>query len=82
MEEIVFPILEHYTSTEGQEVFEEIMQLTTLITYVTPAISPRLWTLFPRRVLVGAGVGGGAGVWGRGARVLGGGAARGGGCWD
>lgn len=48
MEEVLFPILERYTSTDGQDIFEEIMQLATYLTYFAPEISPRMWTLYPR----------------------------------
>lgn len=50
MEEVLFPILERYTSTDGQDIFEEVMQLATYLTYFAPQISPRMWSLYPRMV--------------------------------
>lgn len=47
LEEVLFPLLHRYTSTEGQDIFEEVMQILTYLTYYSPALSPRLWTLFP-----------------------------------
>lgn len=48
LEDILFPILDKYTSQDGLDVYEEITQLLTYLTYFSPAISPRLWSLFPR----------------------------------
>jgi hypothetical protein len=50
LEELLFPILEKYSSEAGLDVFEEITQLITYLTYFAPAITPRMWTLFPRLV--------------------------------
>lgn len=48
IEEIMWPVLEKYTSTEGQDVFEEVMEIVTYLTYYAPEISPRMWSLYPR----------------------------------
>jgi hypothetical protein len=48
LEELLFPILEKYSSELGLDVFEEITQLITYLTYFASAIPPRMWTLFPR----------------------------------
>ncbi len=48
LEDLLFPILEKYSSEAGLDVFEEITQLITYLTYFAPAITPRMWTLFPR----------------------------------
>jgi importin-7 len=48
IEEIMWPVLERYTSTEGQDVFEEVMEIVTYLTYYAPEISPRMWSLYPR----------------------------------
>uniref|UniRef100_A0A1D2AD30 Importin N-terminal domain-containing protein n=1 Tax=Auxenochlorella protothecoides TaxID=3075 RepID=A0A1D2AD30_AUXPR len=48
LEELVFPVLHRYTSTDGQDVFEEIMQIITYLTFYGKAISPRMWSLYPR----------------------------------
>lgn len=52
MEDILWPILDRYTSSEGQDIFEEVMQLATYLTYFPPTISPRMWTLYPRMLQV------------------------------
>jgi hypothetical protein len=71
MEDILWPILDRYTSTDGQDIFEEVMQLLTFLTYFSPALSPRMWTLYPRLLQVGAWGSGRA--WGRGEWLSGGG---------
>ena len=48
LEELLYPILEKYTSEEGLDVFEEVTQLITYLTYFGPGITPRMWTLYPR----------------------------------
>ena len=48
LEELLFPILHRYTSEEGLDVFEEITQIATYLTYFAPGITPRMWTLYPR----------------------------------
>lgn len=48
LEELLFPILEKYSSESGLDVFEEITQLITYLTYFAPAVPPRMWSLFPR----------------------------------
>ena len=50
LEELLFPIMEKYTSEDGLDVFEEITQLITYLTYYTPAITPRMWSLYPRLI--------------------------------
>lgn len=52
MEDVLWPILERYTSTDGQDIFEEVMQLATYLTYFAPTLSPRMWSLYPRMVQV------------------------------
>lgn len=48
LEELLYPILQKYTSEEGLDVFEEVTQLITYLTYFAPGITPRMWTLYPR----------------------------------
>ncbi|KAL4855989.1 Importin beta-like SAD2 [Chlorella vulgaris] len=48
MEEILWPILDKFSGTEGQDIFEEVMQLATYLTYYAPTLSPRMWSLYPR----------------------------------
>ncbi|KAK2079907.1 hypothetical protein QBZ16_002302 [Prototheca wickerhamii] len=48
LEAALLPLLERYISTDGQDVFEELMQIVTYLTYYGGGISARLWGLFPR----------------------------------
>eukprot|EP00951_Prasinocladus_malaysianus_P037567 scaffold404857_cov51-Prasinocladus_malaysianus.AAC.1 len=47
LEEILFPLMYKMCSTEGQEVFEEIIEIISYFTYFSPKISPKMWTLWP-----------------------------------
>jgi len=44
----MFPIMFEMTSSRGQDVFEEVMDMASYFTYFMSPISPRLWTLWPR----------------------------------
>jgi len=46
LEDVCFPILQKMISENGQDVFEEVLELLAYFTYCTPAISPRLWSLW------------------------------------
>lgn len=48
IEMLLWPVLERYVSSEGEEVFEELMAIVTCLTYFAPEISPQLWNLYPR----------------------------------
>jgi hypothetical protein len=48
LEEVLWPILDRFASEAGADVFEEVCALLTWLTFHAPAISPRLWSLFPR----------------------------------
>lgn len=48
LEEVLFPIMYEMTSSRGQDVFEEVMDMASYFTYFMQPISPRLWTLWPR----------------------------------
>lgn len=48
LEEILFPMMWRMLSSEGQDVFEEILDLVAYFTYFAPAVSARMWTLWPR----------------------------------
>jgi hypothetical protein len=58
LEEILFPLMFKMCSSEGQEVFEEIVEIISYFTYFSPTISPKLWLLWPRlhevRIAIGA----------------------------
>lgn len=48
LEEALFPIMYEMTSSRGQDVFEEVMDMASYFTYFMTPISPRMWTLWPR----------------------------------
>lgn len=48
LEEILYPMLFKMLSTEGHEVFEEVVEIISYFTYFSPTISQRMWTLWPR----------------------------------
>lgn len=47
LEEILYPMMYKMLSTDGQEVFEEVVEILSYFTYFSPTISPRMWTLWP-----------------------------------
>ncbi|KAK9813831.1 hypothetical protein WJX73_000701 [Symbiochloris irregularis] len=47
LEDIVFPLLQRMISVDGQEVFEELLELVSYFTYFPAQISPRMWSLWP-----------------------------------
>jgi len=47
LEPLVFPIMYRMLSTEGQDVFEEILELISYFTYYSPVISDNMWRLWP-----------------------------------
>jgi len=48
LEEILFPLMYKMCSSDGQEIFEEIVEIISYFTYFSPKISPQLWMLWPR----------------------------------
>ena len=48
LEEVLFPIMYEMTSSRGQDVFEEVMDMASYFSYFMEPVSPRLWTLWPR----------------------------------
>lgn len=48
LEEVLFPVMHELTSTRGQDVFEEVLDMASYFTYFMDPISPRLWSLWPR----------------------------------
>eukprot|EP00884_Botryococcus_braunii_P004058 jgi/Botrbrau1/13653/Bobra.0292s0003.1 len=50
LEALLFPIMQRFCSTEGDEVFEEVMELISYFTYFSPQISPQMWSLLPQIV--------------------------------
>lgn len=47
LEAILFPLMQRLTSTEGQDVFEEVLELISYFTYFSPAVR----TARPRNTL-------------------------------
>ncbi|GLC37117.1 hypothetical protein PLESTB_000981600 [Pleodorina starrii] len=48
LEEVLYPLLHKMLSTEGQDVFEEVLEMLSYLTYYGPSISDRLWALWPQ----------------------------------
>ncbi|KXZ43736.1 hypothetical protein GPECTOR_81g184 [Gonium pectorale] len=48
LEEVLFPLLHRMLSTEGQDVFEEVLEMLSYLTYYGSGISERLWSLWPQ----------------------------------
>lgn len=46
--EALWPIMYEMTSSRGQDVFEEVMDMASYFTYFMTPIDPRLWGLWPR----------------------------------
>ena len=42
LEAILFPLMQRLTSTEGQDVFEEVLELISYFTYFSPAVRAEL----------------------------------------
>lgn len=47
LEAAVFPILHKMISEEGYDVFEEVLEILSYLTYFTPVVTPRMWELWP-----------------------------------
>jgi len=50
METLLFPIFDKFLGDTGMDVIEEMLELMTALTYYSPVISERMWSLFPRIV--------------------------------
>lgn len=48
LEDILFPIMDRYLSQDGESIFEEVVQMLSYFTFLSPELSPRLWTLWPK----------------------------------
>lgn len=48
LEAALLPLLERLTRVEGEDYFEDALELLSYLTYYSPAISPGLWSLYPR----------------------------------
>ena len=48
LEPTLVPMLDKLLTAEGQDVYEEALEITSYLTYFSPTISPALWSLWPR----------------------------------
>ena len=48
MELLLFPIFDKFLGDHGMDIIEEMLELMTQLTYYAPAISERMWSLYPR----------------------------------
>ncbi|KAH7428022.1 hypothetical protein KP509_10G071600 [Ceratopteris richardii] len=46
LEPILLPILQRMLSTDGQDIFEELLEIVSYLTYISPTISLGLWSLW------------------------------------
>ncbi|GMH22887.1 hypothetical protein Nepgr_024730 [Nepenthes gracilis] len=47
IEPIVLPIMRRMLTTDGQEVFEEVLEIVSYMTFFPPTISLEMWSLWP-----------------------------------
>uniref|UniRef100_A0A7N0UGH1 Importin N-terminal domain-containing protein n=1 Tax=Kalanchoe fedtschenkoi TaxID=63787 RepID=A0A7N0UGH1_KALFE len=47
IEPILLPILQKMLTTDGQEVFEEVLEIASYMTFFAPTISVGMWSLWP-----------------------------------
>ncbi|EFJ12043.1 hypothetical protein SELMODRAFT_158348 [Selaginella moellendorffii] len=47
MEPTLLPIMRKMLTTDGQDVFEEVLEIVSYMTYYSPSISLEMWTLWP-----------------------------------
>ncbi|KAG0567157.1 hypothetical protein KC19_7G115500 [Ceratodon purpureus] len=50
MEPTLLPIMQRMLTTDGQDVFEEVLEIVSYMTYFSPVISPNMWSLWPLMV--------------------------------
>ena len=47
LEDAVFPILQKMIGDKGFDVFEEVLEILSYLSYFSPRLTPRLWELWP-----------------------------------
>ncbi|VFQ64844.1 unnamed protein product [Cuscuta campestris] len=47
IEPILLPIMRRMLTTEGQEVYEEVLEIVSYMTFFSPTISMNMWSLWP-----------------------------------
>jgi hypothetical protein len=50
MEPTLLPIMQRMLTTDGQDVFEEVLEIVSYMTYFSPVISLNMWSLWPLMV--------------------------------
>lgn len=50
VEPVLLPILQRMLSTDGQDIFEELLEIVSYLTYFSPTISLNMWSLWPLMV--------------------------------
>lgn len=50
VEPVLLPILQRMLSTDGQDIFEELLEIVSYLTYFSPSISLNMWSLWPLMV--------------------------------
>ena len=48
LEDLLWPLMQRMISTDGQDVFEEVLEIVAYLTYYSPTISDRMWGLWPQ----------------------------------
>lgn len=48
LEASLLPLMTHFLSSSGQDVFEDVLEILAFFTYYPETISPQLWGLWPR----------------------------------
>lgn len=46
MEKRIFPLFQHMLNEQGQDIYEELLELLAYLTYYSPRISDQLWSLW------------------------------------
>ncbi|CAI5517143.1 unnamed protein product, partial [Closterium sp. Naga37s-1] len=47
LEPTLLPILHKMLTSDGQDLYEEVLEIATYMTYYSPSISPALWSIWP-----------------------------------
>ena len=47
LEVLLLPVMQRMISTDGQDVFEEVLEIAAYLTYYSPSISDAMWGLWP-----------------------------------
>ncbi|GJP29120.1 hypothetical protein CLOM_g11308 [Closterium sp. NIES-68] len=47
LEPTLLPILQKMLSSDGQDLYEEVLEIATYMTYYSPTISPAMWSIWP-----------------------------------